>query len=353
MTAYGEYGQMTDEKREYNYGLALLRGFACFLVILCHFWKPSSTDGIRWFFSYLRGYAVPIFMMMSFMLTQKALVQHERAWMKDRFERLIFPMTGWALIYWSIYVTYDLLMGGGTQHSINELLWQLVLGSAPQLNPPMWYQSDLVYITILFLIIILLFKNKYEYVLLFAGAAGLIVQYSGINMVFSPLGYEARYTLGRFAEMLPVAAAGFLISSKGVLEATKRNKAVAITASLILAVLAMESRKYFNPQGYGYQGIAGTLMSMGIIIFCYVIPLEGPGEKLKRLIDFATQYTLGIYCLHMFFGRILEEIIGRFSINAVKPRSFIFCIVLYLICFAVSWIGCKLSEKTKLRLLFN
>ena len=51
------------EKREYNLGIALLRIWMCFEVVLCHFRTWTIKGGILYEF---QGAAVPVFMLVAF-----------------------------------------------------------------------------------------------------------------------------------------------------------------------------------------------------------------------------------------------------------------------------------------------
>ncbi len=61
------------------------------------------------------------------------------------------------VIYWCIYKIIDMLFGLNLENGITSMLWQIFLGDSPDLNVPMWYKLDLIYITILFLAVILIF----------------------------------------------------------------------------------------------------------------------------------------------------------------------------------------------------
>lgn len=55
------------EKKEYNYGIALLKIILSFFVVLSHF-HISGT-----YLRYTKSLAVPLFMMISFCLTESSL----------------------------------------------------------------------------------------------------------------------------------------------------------------------------------------------------------------------------------------------------------------------------------------
>ena len=83
--------------------MAVLRVIMCFMVVLCHYWDPLNYQGILQFVSWMRVFAVSVFMLMSFVLVQKTLVSHDKGKIINRFKRLLIPQIGWTLIYWVAY----------------------------------------------------------------------------------------------------------------------------------------------------------------------------------------------------------------------------------------------------------
>lgn len=64
---------MDGKKKDFNIGLAFIRIWMSFEVVLCHFWKqgkPELGDPL-WIFSRMAQMAVPVFMLISFILTEK------------------------------------------------------------------------------------------------------------------------------------------------------------------------------------------------------------------------------------------------------------------------------------------
>ena len=81
------------EKKEFNYGLALLRTLMCFEVVLCHFWDSDDPKFLMPF-SLLRGLAVPVFMFLSFFLTEHTFLEYNKTKAKKRIWRVIYPQIG-------------------------------------------------------------------------------------------------------------------------------------------------------------------------------------------------------------------------------------------------------------------
>lgn len=202
-------------KSEYNIGLSILRAFMCFQVVLCHFWK-ANVPYIGWkgWLRFFRGYAVPVFMLLSFFLTEKVLVSHDKGRIIKRLHRLLVPYFCWPFIYWILYNILDWWKRGyGLECGIPELFWQLLMGHSVQLNGVMWYQFEIIILTVLFVIILYIFRERYMSVLCICMMAAWLFQYSGWNKrLFGGLRFELTYPLGRFSEMVPYAVCGFAIA---------------------------------------------------------------------------------------------------------------------------------------------
>lgn len=65
----------TKEKEDNNLGLSLLRFVMCFCVVLLHYWSDETRPIWSIPLAKIAGYAVPVFMFMSFYLTQRAFYE--------------------------------------------------------------------------------------------------------------------------------------------------------------------------------------------------------------------------------------------------------------------------------------
>ena len=93
--------------------------------------------------------------------------------------------------------------------------------------------------TLLFLIIIFLFKKKYLFIFKLLYLLSYILQYSGINYIFFVKNFSthSRSTFGRFFEAIPFAITGIFLASHNILEINKKNKKKLFFHSLIILIL--------------------------------------------------------------------------------------------------------------------
>lgn len=90
-----------NKKREFNYGIALLRTLMCFEVVLCHFWT-TDVPKVLMPFSVLRGLAVPVFMFLSFFFNRTYFlrIQQKQSKKENMASNLSADWLGTNLLAW-------------------------------------------------------------------------------------------------------------------------------------------------------------------------------------------------------------------------------------------------------------
>ena len=326
--------EVQNENENYNYGLALLRTLMCFEVVLCHLW----TDYVPRFlmpFSLLRNLAVPVFMFLSFFLTEKTFFENNKIKKRKRIWRVIYPQIGWAIIYWLGYAIVQIKFDFGVR--ISDLLWQIFTGNSPKLNRSMWFQTVLIALTIIY-ILIFTFCNPQKgilitYLMLFAA---FVLQYSGINFkLFNSLRYELRYPFGRFCEMIPYATLGFSCAYYDVLKRFKERRFASLTMCGLASILLFKYTIVTPAEGFGYSNNNCILLGFSVTAFAYLVPFEKLHQPAKNSIKSLTKYTLGIYCMHRLVAKVLTLL---FSKSGVQVDSFILCIITYTASFLISFL---------------
>ena len=79
------------EVKKYNYNIALLKIFFSYCVVLCHYWNPdfyAQYPAVVDITDRLRRCAVPIFVMISFYLTEKTYSEFRIGKFKERIKIL-------------------------------------------------------------------------------------------------------------------------------------------------------------------------------------------------------------------------------------------------------------------------
>ena len=330
----------------YNYGLSLLRSLICFGVILLHF----RGGGGRFLapFSYVARISVPCFMFLSFFLVEKHIIVWDVDFVKKRMWRIVYPWIVWAFIYWCTLKTLEVLFCINYQIRFSDLFWQLFTGHSSKLNSAMWFQFDLAVLTVLYLCLFRLSKRVILTCTLFGIALGM--QYSGINSwLFGGLRYELKYPLGRLCEMIPYASLGLISAYFGIYQIPQRVCRRLPKLSRFLLILIMSICVTFLMTHSVIKAAPGFMYSVNnnipivllVVGVAYLLPVKALHENFLHSIKFATRYTLGIYCMHILVGKVLGLLFLRCGVDVNK---FMFCIMIYGVCFGISFLLSHISK---------
>lgn len=316
-----------------NYGITFLKVICSVLVVMCHYEMSENT------FQYIKSLAVPCFMMLSFFLTGEKIFWGNRDYSKTRIIRLIIPYFFWGGIIGGV-----LFIGGKVK--VQDVFWQLILGSVETVNPPLWYLADLIFLTLLYGILLSRIKNK-KYKTIFViitCAIAIFTQYSGVNyFCFSDLAYEQKYTLGRVMEMIPYAGIGILLAiymRENFLE--KWYVQLVLWMFIIISVHVTQDM----PLGFFYQGMQRIESTTLIIVAFIAFPIHMLPSKILILFEELSKYTLGVYCVHWNVGKILLAVnsaIG-FELRGKGLALFIY-IISFLVIYMLSKIPSKFIKK--------
>ena len=149
----------------YDIGLAILRPILSFLVIMHHFHDYSLDKGkFKLFFRALHKFEfhVTIFFLMSFYFSHKTLISKDYKKKLERLKRLIVPYFLWPII---VFFLNKILRKFFKIKDISfiQLKFQFLCGF--NFIYSLWYQCNLIIITIFYMLIILIFK-RFAYLVL-------------------------------------------------------------------------------------------------------------------------------------------------------------------------------------------
>lgn len=315
-----------------NLGAALLKALMCFLVVVIHFWDKNGFGFIQPFLVL----PVPIFAFLSFYFLKDMFVTADMHKFGQRLIRLTIPIIGFSIIY---FVVYKILSINDVR--LTDMVWQLLTGHSGKLNPTMWFQTDLLLITLIFFVSIKLFKQRFGYMTItILGLLCLVWQYSGFNkQLFSTLRYELMYTSGRLFELVPYSVMGFVCSYYDVFGYFKKEKVFSIIVFAIISILLLFSDNFIHSApGFGYSNGKVLVLTFTVTGAAMLIPFENNSNRIKGIIQFITKYTLGIYCLHRLIGSMLIKC-------GIEINSLIMCLVIYVIGFCCSFIIARFRNK--------
>lgn len=337
-------------EKEFHYGLALLRIWMCFEVICYHFFNGDVllTNPLLKVV-HIWGYiAVPVFMIMSFAMTDMAETAHSREKIKKRFYRLLVPHFFWTAAYYLIYLLLDKTKGLKLEHGFTDALWQLFLGHS--INQTLWFQFDLVVMTVLFLAVFRLHKKAALSVSLFLAYLAVASQYFGINgSLFQNVNWPKTicgtyfskdyviFPIGRFAEMVPYAVIGIFMCYYKVFDKIKVRKIETCIGS-VLAILLVYKGNLFNmlyESGWGYQGLYRVAMGVFTVTFFAGISADIVPVAVKKVISAVSKHTMAVYFMHRLIAAILYHTGLAQMLNMTKG-SIYDCLIIFIISLAVA-----------------
>lgn len=242
-------------EKEYHYGAALLKLILCFEVVYSHFDSVNQSPIYLYPFQYAKALAVPCFTIMAFFFFSMCNpTEEERKRLFLRLNRLLLPHIGWTVVY---AVALSILYFPNLV-SFQQVIYQLLMGHT--INKAMWYQVDLILLTILFFpLSIANVRGSARYSILII-LASFTLEYSGINYnLFRCLPEWCSYTLGRLIEMAPYAAFGTLLAQFKTYRKSFLKETVLIVAVSFTAVM----RFVIPPaSGFGYSGGGYSLLAV-------------------------------------------------------------------------------------------
>ena len=331
-------------KKEYNLGIEILRVFLSFMVVLDHLYNKKKLKK----YYYILYYHIPSFFLISFFFTYNTLTSFNLQKIKLRFERLIIPYIGWSIMAFILKNIYYYLFNLNYTHNLKGLVKHLITGHV--LNIPLWYQAILMFTTIFFLIIIFIFRNNILLAFHILSLISYILQYSGLNyyLIKKYLTNHAKLTFGRFMEALPNAITGYTFAYLKIIYLLRQYRAKAIFFSFAILVIISKYAVFENLKTFKYGGLRLNIASSCLFIIFSLLPLKNINNILKAFINYCTRYTAGVYYMHYLVGNtfLIKTILK--SLNGTIYG----CIIVYLLCYSISYFGIKILGKNKLKYMF-
>lgn len=333
-------------------GLSILKALMSFEVIVAFLWdvNTKSTGALGWIY-YLKGCAIPVFMMVAFIQAERQLKSGSGDGFWKKIGSLLVPLVGWAVIYW---LFFSLLSGALTEEestmyniTLKDLAFQIFTGNSPYLNPVMWLIVSEIVLLILFEIIILIAAKFHNVIFIVLMAGALVMQYVGITLNFG-LRTEIMGVIKMLPEMLPLAVVGFMLAIYGTVEKTKKWWPVTMILSGGVICLLRYYEVFTDITGNGYAGIKRMVLATALVLLFAAPPLEKLPTSVRKVIDWLTKYSLGIFCMHRLVSTLLHYFISHRGWIDMETYTFFDCLITYIICYVlallISLIPCKWTK---------
>jgi len=342
-----KYLNLSSKKnKKVNYGLELLRMLMSFWVIMNHCYKTKNYTFYNIFFRH--RFHVPTFIIISFYFLYNNLSFKNINKIKFRLEKLFLPYLIYPTIIWFIsnllYFKYNTFKA---EYCFKPLIMQFLIGRG--IYGVLWFHFNLILLTILFYIISFIFTKHYLFILQILAIISYLMQYSNLNFKFF-IQYKdsIKFSVGYFAETFPLAVTGLTLASLNIMQKLEKIRFKIIFFLSIFIFILFKYKIFVIIKGFGKQGLMLNVGSLSFFILFYLLPLENIKNSLIVVfIKYITNYTAGIYFLHIIIYKFLKN-----YIKLVIQKRILGCIIIYLVCYIICFICYKKLKNNKLKYLF-
>ena len=338
-----------QKSKNLNLGIEILRVLLSFWVVVHHCGSVKNKTIIKFAFS--RAFHVPTFVVISFYFTYKIFLYKNINKLIERLERLYFPYIIWPIIIFVINNGFYYIFGLNTRIPIRKLIMQILIGR-PYMYV-LWYHFNIILITIFISIISFIFYNNFLYILQIIGLLSYILQYSDYNYnFFQKYSIFISHSVGLIPELYPIVVTGLSLSSIEIIHLLNKNRIKSISLSILSLYIIRKNIVFSLIKGNFYQGISLNICAIFLFIIFSQISFNCTKKNKNEnffifIIKNFTRYTGGIYYLHI----IIYIHMGKLLL-LIKKKTIVGCIIIYLICYSICFIGTKLTKSTKLSYLF-
>lgn len=335
---------MCKDERTNDIAICFLRVLMSFEIVVCHFGgEPAEISVGLAPFGILHAWAVPTFLVISFMLTSKHFYARDKQWFGNRLKRLLVPQIVWAVLYYLAFKVHDYFLASKWIGGPISILIQIATGAHVDLCPQMWFQTVLIVLTILVFFAFYLWDGGAKYILLTLTVVLLTTYYSGYhNMIFAEMPTEVQYSYGNVSVMLPYAVIGLFLYDKREKWWPLKNYLAVGGIILTVAIYILNSIFGFTENLLVHGGPALICFTITFFICTMCIPFEKMNVKIKNMIVFISKYTMGIYCIHYGVGKMMPSVLHNLN---MYPHDFIIAIIDFFVSLLIAILIAKIPLK--------
>lgn len=336
--------------KTFNYGLAVLKCLLAFSVVSMHNFKNNSTKNTIILYITKDTYIhVPSFFIISFYLMSINFSFSNKNNFLRRIKRLLIPYIFWPIIIWIMNRLFNIINKKIIfPESYSSLILQLLWGHEFMFQ--FWFQWNLLVITILFYLIIKVFKKQSLFFLLILLILAYISQYSGFNYIYFYIKFPPsnRLTIGRLFEMIPFAVTGYIFGFYRIVNFLEKKKIKVQILSIIIYNIIKDLKSVSHIKGLGYKGINLNIQSECVFCIFSLLHLEIINEYyIYKLIIPLINHSAGVFYLHISIKEYF-----KFYIDDIKNGTFFGIILNYIICIGICKFGIFFFSNSSIKYLF-
>ena len=214
----------------------------------------------------------------------------------------------------------------------------------------LWFQCNLILITLLIMIIHFLLSEKLVlYTLINLLFFGMFFTYSEYNYIlFSKYNFCIKFSFGRFFEICGYCVTGYFLASLNFVYILSKNRIISINIFIPILILIIKYKIFLIITGFYYQGLRLYFLSNSVFFIFSLIPNEGFMNKyIIKFIKHISIHTVGIYFIHINVFYYLH-IFSLFKSSTLNTS-----IIVYIISYFISLFGKLIFRKTILINLFQ
>ena len=284
-----------------------------------------------------------IFFIISFFYSYNSFTLRNILKIKQRFYRLLIPYIIWPNVFFVINNLTFYIYRKKSHIKLIALYYQLLIGNG--IHGVFWFQFNLIFLSLFFIIIIFISKERYLLYLFLIGILLYLFLYSSYYNKFFPITFLF-FSIRPIFKTYIYSFFGFILFPINIDDELKKYRQKSLFICFIIFNLFIYYNNLYGNNNYFFM--IKVLGCINIFIFFLILPLnEIKNNIIINIIKLLTRYTGGIYYLHTKVQLLLEY----FFIKK-KSKTVIVCIINYLICYFICLIGSKIFRNYYIRYLF-
>ena len=320
-----------------NFGIETLRTILSFFILTRHFLKKEFiTNYLTRFIFYAQPFYVPLFFLISFYFSFNTFSSRNINKIKLRFTRILIPYVIWPIILWIRNNKSNIFRFDFNSNMFKSIFFQLLIGY--DFYAVLWFQFDLIFISIIFSIIIFIFKNHYLKVLNIYGVFCFLINKPYEKKLIL---YNRNGSIKRLDYATIYSLTGFMLGSISILKLIKpfRYKIFLLIFPVIILFYYFKS---FLRIAFWYQILYIDILIICLFLIFAMLPFDLIENQItKRIITHITSFTGGIYYIHYGVREIFSPYINILGVCDLKS-----CIINYLFCYSICFVGFHLFKNS-------
>ena len=326
-----------------NLGIEILRVYLSFSVIVLHFLKNEYKKNIFMkLIFHCQPFYVPSFFLIAFYFSFNIFISKNIVKIKERFIKILIPYILWPFLFWIWNIFANRKIIKFNYKLFKHIFLQILIGY--DFYAYFWFLFDLIIITFVFIIIIFIF-NKNALIILKI----LAIFFYIINEKYEErmCKYKQNDSIKLLLRSFIYCLTGFFLHSISILERLQ-NKKYLIYTLLFPVICFIGVHKILIKISIRFKIIIIDIVIVCLFIVFSLISFSTiKKDIIKKIIKQLTCFTGGIYYNHYFVKNIFSNYFKIFTIGNFKS-----CLINYIVCYNICFIGTTIFRNSKLKYLF-